>query len=62
LVLDLVFCFWKLQNMCYEKQASEAKQSKAMQSKYCRDVRTANKPASQPASQPHTPLARSGVF
>ncbi len=27
------FYFWKLQNMCYEKQASEAKQSEAKRSK-----------------------------
>jgi len=47
------FYFWKLQNMCYEKQAgkpSEAKQSKAKQRKYCRDVRTANQPAFHMAS------------
>jgi hypothetical protein len=36
--------------MCYEKQASEAKQSKAKRSKYCRDVRTANQPAFHMAS------------
>jgi hypothetical protein len=31
-------------------KSKQAKQSKAKQSKYCRDVRTANKPASQPAA------------
>jgi methyltransferase-like protein len=62
LVLDLVlvFVFGSCETCAMKsKQAkqSKAKQSKAKRSKYCRDVRTADKPASQPASRTHRSLA-----